>query len=41
MKVSNLQLKKNFKKGCLVFAAHMEKTPKDKVPSIEDHVILK
>jgi hypothetical protein len=39
--VSALQLKKNFRKGCQVFAAHMEEEPKDKVPSIEDYAVLK
>jgi hypothetical protein len=39
--VSALQLKKGYRKGCQVFALHMEKEPKDKVPSIEDYAILK
>ena len=34
--VSTLQLKKIYRKGCQVFALHMEKEPKDKVPSVED-----
>jgi hypothetical protein len=34
-------LKKNYRKGCQVFAANMEETPKDKVPNIEDYAILK
>jgi hypothetical protein len=36
-----LQLKKIFKKGCQLFAAYMDETPKDKVPCIEDCVVLK
>jgi hypothetical protein len=36
-----LQLKKCYKKGCQIFAAHMEETPKDKVPNLEDYVVLK
>jgi hypothetical protein len=39
--VSALQLKKNFRKGCQVFAAHIEEAPKDKVPSIKDYAVLK
>jgi hypothetical protein len=39
--VSSLQLKKSFRKGCQIIAAHMEETPKDKVPSIEDYAVLK
>jgi hypothetical protein len=34
-------LKKSFRKGCQVFAAHMEEAPKDKVSNIEDYAILK
>jgi hypothetical protein len=39
--ISTLQLKKCYKKGCQIFAAHMEETPKDKVPNLEDYAILK
>ena len=39
--VSTLQLKKRFRKGCQIFAAHMEEAPKDKVSNFEDHVVLK
>jgi hypothetical protein len=39
-KISALELKKCYRKGCQVFAAHMEETPKDKVPNLEDHVVL-
>jgi hypothetical protein len=34
--ISALQLKKCYRKGCQIFAAHMEKTPKDKVPNLEE-----
>jgi hypothetical protein len=30
-----------FKKGCPIFAAHMEEAAKDKVESIEYHPVLK
>jgi hypothetical protein len=36
-----LQLKKCYKKGCQIFAAHMEETPKDKVSNIEYYEVLK
>jgi hypothetical protein len=39
--ISALQLKKCYKKGCQIFATHMEETPKDKVLNLEDHAILK
>jgi hypothetical protein len=39
--VSALQLKKSYRKGCQVFAVHMEEAPKDKVPSVEDCAVLK
>jgi hypothetical protein len=39
--VSALQLKKNYMKGCQVFASHMEEAPKDKVPNVEECVVLK
>jgi hypothetical protein len=35
-----LQLNKCYRKGCQIFAAHMEETPKDKVPNFEDYAIL-
>jgi hypothetical protein len=38
--ISALRLKKCYRKGCQIFAAHMEKTPKDKVPNLEDHAVL-
>ena len=34
-------LKKINKKGCQVFAAHMEEAPKDKVSIVEDCAVLK
>jgi hypothetical protein len=38
--ISTLQLKKFYRKVCQIFAAHMEETPKDKVPNLEDHAVL-
>jgi hypothetical protein len=35
------QLKKIYRKGCQVFAVHMEEEPKDRVLSIEDYTVLK
>jgi hypothetical protein len=32
--ISALELKKSYRKGCQIFAAHMEETPKDKVSNI-------
>jgi len=34
-------LKKVYRKGCQIFAAHMEEAPKDKVSNLEDHAVLK
>jgi hypothetical protein len=39
--ISNMKLKKSFRKGCQVFASHMEETSKDKVVSIEYHPVLR
>jgi hypothetical protein len=39
--VSALQLNKSYRNGCQIFTAHMEEAPKDKVPSIEDCIVLK
>jgi hypothetical protein len=39
--ISALQLKKSYRKGCQIFVAHMEQTPKEKVSNIEDYEILK
>jgi hypothetical protein len=36
-----MQLKKCYRKGCQLFAAHVEETPKDKVSSIGYHAVLK
>jgi hypothetical protein len=41
IEVSDLQLKKTYRKGCQVFAVHMEEEPKDKVLNVEDYTILK
>jgi hypothetical protein len=39
--ISTLQLKKSYRKGCHIFVAHMEETPKDKVLNIEYYAVLK
>jgi hypothetical protein len=39
--ISTMQLKKCYRKGCQIFAAHMEEAPKDKVPKLGDHSVLK
>jgi hypothetical protein len=39
--ISALQLKKCYRRGCKIFAVHMEETPKDKVPNLEDYAVLK
>jgi hypothetical protein len=39
--ISAMQLKKSFRKGCQMFAAHMEEATKDRVASIEDHSVLR
>jgi hypothetical protein len=36
-----MQLKKCYRKGYQIFAAHMEEATKDKVPNLEDHIVLK
>jgi hypothetical protein len=38
--ISTMQLKKCYRKGCQIFAAHMEEASKDKVPNLEDHAVL-
>jgi hypothetical protein len=38
--ISAMQLKKCYRKGCQIFAAHMEEASKDKVPNMEDHAVL-
>jgi hypothetical protein len=39
--ISTMQLKKSFRKGCQMFASHMEEVSKDKVEIIEDNPILR
>jgi hypothetical protein len=39
--ISAMQMKKCYRKGCQLFALHVEETPKDKVSNIEYLVILK
>jgi hypothetical protein len=39
-KFSSLRLKRCYRKGCQIFASHMEETPKDKVPNLEDYAVL-
>jgi hypothetical protein len=39
--ISSLQLKKSYRKGCQIFAAHMEETPKEKMENFEDYEVLK
>jgi hypothetical protein len=39
--ISALQLKKCYRRGYQIFAYHMEETPEDKVPNLEDYPILK
>jgi len=36
-----MQLKKSFRKGCQIFAAHMKDAYRDKVASVEYHPVLK
>jgi hypothetical protein len=38
--ISALQLKKCYRKGCQIFATHMEETPKYKVENLEDYVFI-
>jgi hypothetical protein len=35
-----LQLKKCYRKGCQIIAAHLAETPRDKVPNLEDYAVL-
>jgi hypothetical protein len=39
--ISAMQLKKCYRKGCQLFAAHVEEASKDEVSKIGDHVVLK
>jgi hypothetical protein len=36
-----MQLKKSFRKGCQIFPPHTKEATRDKVTSIEDHLVLK
>jgi hypothetical protein len=36
-----MYLNKCYKKGFQLFPSHMEEEPKDKVPNLEDHGVLK
>jgi hypothetical protein len=36
-----MSLKKSFRKGCQIFASHMEEESKDKLTCIEDHLVLR
>jgi hypothetical protein len=38
--ISTMQLKKCYRKGCQILSSHMEEEYKDKVPNLEDHVVL-
>jgi hypothetical protein len=38
--ISTLQLKKCYRKGCQIFAAHLAETLKDKVPNLEYYTVL-
>jgi hypothetical protein len=35
-----MQLKKCYRKGCQILATHMEEAHKDKVPNMEDYLVL-
>jgi hypothetical protein len=39
--ISTMQLNERYRKGCQIFAAHMDEEPKDKVSKLEDHALLK
>jgi hypothetical protein len=39
--ISTMKLKKSFRKRCQMFVAHMGEATKDKVASIEDHLVLR
>jgi hypothetical protein len=39
--ISAMHMKKCYRKGCQLFAAHVEETYKDEVSKIGDHVVLK
>jgi hypothetical protein len=40
IEISTMQLKKCYRKGCQIFAAHMEEASKDKVSNLKDHAVL-
>jgi hypothetical protein len=40
-KISTMQLKKCYRKGCQLFVAHVGEAPKDKVLSLKYHEVLK
>jgi hypothetical protein len=39
--ISAMQLKKSFRKGCQICAAHMEEATRDKMVSFEYHLVLR
>jgi hypothetical protein len=39
--ISALHLKKCYRRECQIFATHMEETPRDEVPNLEDYPVLK
>jgi hypothetical protein len=39
--ISEMQLKKCYRKGCQLFAAHVEEASKDEISNIGDHAVLK
>jgi hypothetical protein len=39
--ISTMQLKNSFRKGCQIFPSHMEEVARDKLVSIEYHIVLK
>jgi hypothetical protein len=41
IEISALQLKKCYRNRCQIFVAHMEETPRDKVPNLEYYAFLK
>jgi hypothetical protein len=39
--ISAMQMKNSFRKGCQIFSSHMEEETRDKVGSIEYHLVLR
>jgi hypothetical protein len=39
--ISTMKLKKCYRKGCQLFASHMDEAPKDKVSNMGNHAVLK